>query len=76
MRKKRKSSGGSGRKTFTEGWVEFKSKDVAKAVAASMNNTPLGQLQCLVSNIRSHVKESLFPVMCLFPVLNQLYDCS
>ena len=42
VRKKRKSSGGSGRKTFTEGWVEFKVKKVAKNVAISLNNTLIG----------------------------------
>ena len=42
VRKKRKKHGGSGRKTFTEGWVEFKDKRVAKAVAVSLNNTIIG----------------------------------
>ncbi|KXJ26414.1 pre-rRNA-processing protein ESF2 [Exaiptasia diaphana] len=42
VRKKRKKSGGSGRKTFTEGWVEFKDKKVAKRVASSLNNTTIG----------------------------------
>lgn len=27
---------------FTEGWIEFQSKRVAKEVAANLNNTPVG----------------------------------
>ena len=42
VRKKRKKHGGSGRKLFTEGWIEFKDKRVAKAVALSLNNTTIG----------------------------------
>ena len=42
VRKKRKEHGGSGRKLFTEGWIEFKDKQIAKAVAQSLNNTPIG----------------------------------
>ena len=42
MRKKRKKHGGSGRKLFIEGWIEFKDKRVAKAVALSLNNTTIG----------------------------------
>jgi ESF2/ABP1 family protein len=30
------------RQNFTEGWVEFADKAVAKAVARTLNNTPLG----------------------------------
>ncbi|KAK3750934.1 hypothetical protein QZH41_015026 [Actinostola sp. cb2023] len=45
VRKKRKKFGGSGRKTFTEGWVEFKDKKIAKQVASSLNNTMIGTLQ-------------------------------
>ncbi|XP_057314036.1 uncharacterized protein LOC130655316 [Hydractinia symbiolongicarpus] len=40
--KRRKKGGGSGRKQFTEGWVEFKDKRVAKAVASTLNNTNIG----------------------------------
>lgn len=29
-------------RVFTEGWVEFKSKKVAKSVAASLNCNPVG----------------------------------
>ena len=43
VRKKRKKYGGSGRKLFTEGWIEFKDKQIAKAVALSLNNTPIGK---------------------------------
>ncbi|XP_070824834.1 activator of basal transcription 1 [Chaetodon trifascialis] len=39
-RRKRKS--GLRRCDFTEGWVEFRDKRVAKRVAASLNNTPMG----------------------------------
>eukprot|EP00794_Sanderia_malayensis_P013015 gene13015-14355_t len=42
VRKRRKKSGGSGRKTFTEGWVEFKDKRIAKSVASSLNGTIIG----------------------------------
>ncbi|KAM7444753.1 Activator of basal transcription 1 [Porites harrisoni] len=42
VRKKRKKHGGSGRKLFIEGWIEFKDKRVAKAVALSLNNTTIG----------------------------------
>ena len=42
VRKKRKKHGGSGRKLFTEGWIEFKDKRIANAVALSLNNTPVG----------------------------------
>lgn len=42
VRKKRKKYGGSGRKLFTEGWIEFKDKRIAKAVALSLNNTTIG----------------------------------
>ena len=43
VRKKRKKYGGSGRKLFTEGWIEFKDKSIAKAVALSLNNTSIGK---------------------------------
>uniref|UniRef100_A0A914X4F1 Activator of basal transcription 1 n=1 Tax=Plectus sambesii TaxID=2011161 RepID=A0A914X4F1_9BILA len=33
---------GKKRKKFSEGWVEFKDKKLAKRVAASLNNTPVG----------------------------------
>ena len=42
VRKKRKKFGGSGRKAFTEGWVEFQDKKIAKKVACSLNNTIIG----------------------------------
>ena len=41
VQKRRKKQGGSGSKRFTEGWVEFAKKDIAKHVAASLNNTPI-----------------------------------
>lgn len=42
VRKRRKKHGASSRKQFTEGWVEFKDKKIAKTVARSLNNTQLG----------------------------------
>ncbi|KAM4562631.1 activator of basal transcription 1 [Odontesthes bonariensis] len=41
VRKRRKKSG-SRRCEFTEGWVEFRDKRVAKRVVASLHNTPMG----------------------------------
>ncbi|XP_075041683.1 activator of basal transcription 1 isoform X2 [Mixophyes fleayi] len=41
VRKKKKKAGTNAR-DFTEGWVEFRDKRVAKLVAASLNNMPLG----------------------------------
>ncbi|XP_043936632.1 activator of basal transcription 1 [Protopterus annectens] len=40
-KKKKKQSGGNAR-NFTEGWVEFRDKRIAKLVAASLNGTPIG----------------------------------
>jgi len=42
VRKMRKKFGGSKKKNFTEGWVEFLDKRVAKAVARTLNNMPMG----------------------------------
>jgi len=42
VRKKRKQSGGNSSRQFAEGWVEFTDKKVAKRVAESLNNTPMG----------------------------------
>lgn len=39
---RRKKYGGSGRTNFTEGWVEFVDKKVAKSVAAMLNGTCIG----------------------------------
>ncbi|XP_054623672.1 activator of basal transcription 1 [Dunckerocampus dactyliophorus] len=39
--RKRKKRSGSRRCDFTEGWVEFRDKRVAKRVAASLHNTPM-----------------------------------
>eukprot|EP00054_Salpingoeca_dolichothecata_P027505 m.202275 g.202275 ORF g.202275 m.202275 type:complete len:268 (-) comp25981_c0_seq3:7558-8361(-) len=41
-RKKRKKFGGNGKKKFTEGWVEFEDKKIAKKVAAALNGTIIG----------------------------------
>lgn len=39
LRKKRRKAGGSGFKRYTEGWVEFESKKVAKRVGETLNMT-------------------------------------
>jgi hypothetical protein len=41
-RKRRRKYGGNKGKCFTEGWLEFKDRNVAKTVAASLNNTIVG----------------------------------
>lgn len=41
VRRKKKKSG-SRRRDFVEGWVEFRDKRVAKQVALSLHNTPMG----------------------------------
>jgi ESF2/ABP1 family protein len=45
IRKRRKSSGGNGSKQFTEGWIEFAEKKVAKSVAESLNNSTMGGMK-------------------------------
>jgi ESF2/ABP1 family protein len=40
--KRRKKSGGNRKTKFTEGWVEFMDKKVARSVAESLNNTQIG----------------------------------
>ncbi|KAM4610277.1 activator of basal transcription 1 isoform 1-T2 [Polymixia lowei] len=40
--KKKKKKAGSRGSGFTEGWVEFRDKRIAKRVAASLHNTPMG----------------------------------
>lgn len=42
VRKKRKEHGGNSARQFSEGWVEFSEKRIAKQVASSLNNTPIG----------------------------------
>ncbi|XP_076132253.1 activator of basal transcription 1 [Alosa pseudoharengus] len=41
VRRKKKKSG-SNASNFTEGWVEFRDKRIAKRVAITLNNTPIG----------------------------------
>lgn len=41
-RQKRKEGGGNASKQFAEGWVEFADKKVARNVAESLNNRPIG----------------------------------
>lgn len=40
--RRRKKKSGLRRCDFTEGWVEFRDKRVAKRVAASLHNSPMG----------------------------------
>ena len=42
VQQRRKKFGGNKRRNYTEGWVEFADKRVAKAVAVTLNNTPVG----------------------------------
>jgi ESF2/ABP1 family protein len=42
VRKRRKKFGGNKKQNYTEGWVEFKRKSVAKRVAMALNNTRVG----------------------------------
>eukprot|EP00898_Chlorokybus_atmophyticus_P007658 jgi/Chlat1/7894/Chrsp66S07203 len=42
LRKKRKQAGGNSGKNFTEGWVEFADKGVAKRVASALNGQNIG----------------------------------
>ena len=42
IRKRRMKFGGNKKQNFTEGWVEFLDKRVAKAIARALNNTPVG----------------------------------
>ncbi|XP_048066516.1 activator of basal transcription 1 [Megalobrama amblycephala] len=39
--KKKKKKAGNRSSSFTEGWVEFRDKRIAKRVATSLNNTPM-----------------------------------
>ncbi|GKY92234.1 hypothetical protein MPSEU_000194600 [Mayamaea pseudoterrestris] len=56
VRKKRRKMTGNASKRYTEGWIEFAKKSVAKSVALSLQNTPIsnhkrnthyGDLWCL-----------------------------
>ena len=42
VRQKRKKSGGNKKQNYTEGWVEFADKRIAKTVALMLNNNPVG----------------------------------
>jgi ESF2/ABP1 family protein len=37
--------GGNGSKQFTEGWIEFSDKKIAKSVAESLNNSTMGGMK-------------------------------
>ncbi|KAJ8610813.1 hypothetical protein CTAYLR_006441 [Chrysophaeum taylorii] len=43
--KRRRKEGKSRKKMYVEGWIEFGDKKVAKNVAASLNNTPIGKVK-------------------------------
>lgn len=45
IRRRRKCNGGNGSKQFTEGWIEFGDKKIAKSVAESLNNSTMGGLK-------------------------------
>jgi ESF2/ABP1 family protein len=45
IRKRRKTNGGNGSKQFTEGWIEFADKKIAKSVAESLNNSTMGGMK-------------------------------
>jgi len=44
-RRKRIKAGGNKKEKFTEGWIEFCDKKDAKFVAATLNNTAMGELE-------------------------------
>jgi ESF2/ABP1 family protein len=43
MRKSRKKKGGNTGKEFTEGWIEFGDKRIAKRVAQMLNGQQMGK---------------------------------
>ncbi|XP_048873666.1 activator of basal transcription 1 [Brienomyrus brachyistius] len=64
VRRKKKKAGSKGH-DFTEGWVEFKDKLVAKRVAASLHNTPMAVRK------KSHFASDLWCIK----YLHQFYWC-
>lgn len=40
--KRRKAAGGNGSRQFREGWIEFEDMKLARRIAESLNNTPIG----------------------------------
>ncbi len=42
VHKRRRKFGGNKKRHFTEGWVEFADRRVAKFVASALNNAPVG----------------------------------
>lgn len=42
IRRRRRKAGGNGSKRYTEGWIEFADKKIARRVAESLNNTIIG----------------------------------
>ena len=41
-RARRRRAGGNKKKSYTEGWVEFSDKKIAKRIATTLNTTPMG----------------------------------
>lgn len=64
--RKRKGKTSLKRCDFTEGWVEFRDKRVAKRVAASLHNTPMGtrKRQHFYSDLWN-IKVQFYPCLCL-----------
>jgi hypothetical protein len=48
LRVKRKRLGGCRKQKFTDGWVEFADKSIARRVAEALNNTEIGMCDSLV----------------------------
>ena len=78
VRKRRQRFGGSKRKNFTEGWVEFDDKRIAKSVARSLNATQIGgqkhsryyddlwNIKYLPKFRWTHLTEKLGLIVCVF----------
>lgn len=71
LRKKRRKAGGSGFKRYTEGWVEFESKKVAKLVGETLN------MSRVAGNKRSLHYDDLWNVKvgCYAYLLGCLWHC-
>ncbi|XP_042617667.1 activator of basal transcription 1 [Cyprinus carpio] len=54
--KRKKKKAGSNSSSFTEGWVEFRDKRIAKRVATSLHNTPMANKK------RSHFSSDLWSI--------------
>ena len=54
VRRKRLKNRGNRGKRYTEGWIEFAHKKIAKQVAAAFNCTPIGAFVSLVVGERGN----------------------